>query len=744
MMVSGQTNILGCPDNNHPHMVDLGLPSGTRWACCNVGATTPEGYGGYYAWGEIVGTSYYSYATYSHCDGSQDTCHDLGSNIAGTKYDVANVNWGGFWEMPTNDQNLELLDNCNQEWTTVNGVNGMKFTSKTNGVSIFLPAAGSRRYGALDMAGSSGYYWSSTQHPSYSYRAYILYFDSGDEFGYYFTRYCGLTVRPVAIIAPFLLSEGNAEIGMYDNCIVQITSGNGSYTAASSDENVATATIDGSSVIITAVAVGTATITVTDTRIGESDTIEVTVYPPLALSESTLTTIIGDDDIIVRLTGGSGTYTVTNSNQNVVTATFQEFENGGNIQLHAISAGTATITVTDNKTGDKVSIEETVFKPLELDKTILSLYHIQDKVWVKITSGNGSYTVKSSNSNVATATIEGNTVRITAIKNGYATITVTDTQTARTASVAVTVIDHSIDPLTPSSPYPSNGAVDVGTSGTFVWLIPSFNGGKGTPYELYLDTDENFSNTNGRPYHSDIGNSCSFSGLQPGKKYYWKVKVYSEKGQYAISEVWSFTTKENKPVVASLRGDVNGDSQVTIADVMTMVDYILANVASADFIASNADLNGDKNINITDVMIVVQIILYGETADPYLVVWHKDGSKIMFMLDEKPKITYLGEQVTIKGNTMVECEFQAIRKMTFEQASASSSILALPFVNDGETVTFLPADKDLLVRVTLTDGRLVKDFVVKKGEMATLPLDGLKANAYRMDVNGVTYKIKTK
>ena len=186
---------LTCQDNKHPHMIDLGLPSGTKWACCNVGATTPEGYGGYYAWGETEEKDYYDWSTYIHCDGDEDTCHDLGDDIAGTEYDVAHVKWRGSWVMPSIDQIEELLDNSTSKWVTENGVNGLRFTG-SNGGSIFLPAAGSRRNDYLGYAGRSGYYWSSTQRPSSSNRAYFLDFHSGYA-GWNLSRDVGSTVRPV-------------------------------------------------------------------------------------------------------------------------------------------------------------------------------------------------------------------------------------------------------------------------------------------------------------------------------------------------------------------------------------------------------------------------------------------------------------------------------------------------------------------------------------------------------------------
>ncbi len=189
--------ILGlCPDDNHPHLIDLGLPSGTKWACCNVGADKPEAYGGYYAWGETEEKDVYNWSTYIHCDGSSSSCHDLGSDIAGTQYDVAHVKWGGSWVMPTLDQIKELLNNCTSVLTTENGIKGRKFTGP-NGRCLFLPAAGHRFYSDLYYAGSGGYYWSSTQYPSNAYSAYYLGFYSGYKEWNYDYRCSGRSVRPV-------------------------------------------------------------------------------------------------------------------------------------------------------------------------------------------------------------------------------------------------------------------------------------------------------------------------------------------------------------------------------------------------------------------------------------------------------------------------------------------------------------------------------------------------------------------
>lgn len=193
-----------CDDANHVHAVDLGLS--VKWACCNVGADVPEGYGGYYAWGETAEKSNYTETTYKYfrdLDGDGSYYDDeanwinIGSNISGTSYDVAHVKWGGGWRMPTLDEIKELLDKCSWEWTSVNGVNGQKVTGP-NGNSIFLPAAGFR-YGTevLDR-GSYGNYWSAALHEYGSDNAYYLFFGDDGWVWHNLGRSDGHAVRPVS------------------------------------------------------------------------------------------------------------------------------------------------------------------------------------------------------------------------------------------------------------------------------------------------------------------------------------------------------------------------------------------------------------------------------------------------------------------------------------------------------------------------------------------------------------------
>ena len=194
--------------NGH-EWVDLGLPSGTKWATTNVGASSPEGYGNYYAWGETTTKSTYNWSNYKWCNGSSSSmtkyCTSSSYGTVDNKTtldlsdDAAYVNWGSSWRMPTKAEQDELRNTnyTTWTWTTQNGVKGYKVTSKTNGNSVFLPAAGCRVDSSLINAGSNGNYWSSSLNTSYSSDAYLLYFNSSNvDWNYYYRNY-GRSVRAV-------------------------------------------------------------------------------------------------------------------------------------------------------------------------------------------------------------------------------------------------------------------------------------------------------------------------------------------------------------------------------------------------------------------------------------------------------------------------------------------------------------------------------------------------------------------
>ena len=192
------------PTINGHEYVDLGLPSGLLWATCNVGATSPEAYGDYFAWGETEPAPNNNYSS-SNCSTYGLSNSELqsqgyidGEGNLTAQYDAATANWGGDWRMPTKTEMQELINNCTWTWTTQNGVNGYKVTSKVNSNYIFLPAAGYRYGSLLCNAGYGGDYWSSSPNESNSYFAYSLNLLSDDHSIYNLDyRTDGQGVRPV-------------------------------------------------------------------------------------------------------------------------------------------------------------------------------------------------------------------------------------------------------------------------------------------------------------------------------------------------------------------------------------------------------------------------------------------------------------------------------------------------------------------------------------------------------------------
>ncbi|MBO4417971.1 MAG: leucine-rich repeat protein, partial [Bacteroidales bacterium] len=200
--------------------VDLGLTSGLEWASFNLGASAPEEYGDYFAWGETepyyssqdpltwkTGKTGYNWASYKWCNGSDNKltkyCTDSSYGTVDNKTvldpedDAATVNWGGSWRMPTYEEWDELINECTWTWTTQNGVNGYLVTGPNNN-SIFLPAAGAYWSVFLDVPGGNGFYWSSSLVTDYPY--YALDMDIYSDYPIWCDRerYYGFSVRPVS------------------------------------------------------------------------------------------------------------------------------------------------------------------------------------------------------------------------------------------------------------------------------------------------------------------------------------------------------------------------------------------------------------------------------------------------------------------------------------------------------------------------------------------------------------------
>ena len=196
--------------NGHPY-VDLGLPSGLKWATMNVGATSETDYGDYFMWGSTTpntdtfcdwkNTPFNGGATAADEDSFNSVKDDVCPNgILAKEYDTAAQIMGGDWRMPTQDEFQELIDNTNKEWTTINGVNGYKFTSIKKGYqnnSIFIPAAGDRSGSEFNNRGSEGTVWSSSL-SSVFYAWFLRLNSKGCYTDHYFSmRRTGMTVRGV-------------------------------------------------------------------------------------------------------------------------------------------------------------------------------------------------------------------------------------------------------------------------------------------------------------------------------------------------------------------------------------------------------------------------------------------------------------------------------------------------------------------------------------------------------------------
>ncbi|MBO4550936.1 MAG: Ig-like domain-containing protein, partial [Bacteroidaceae bacterium] len=273
------------PDEITEHkFVDLGLPSGTLWAACNVGAKKPEECGDYFAWGETTPKDDYTWGNYAYCNGS---------DISMTKYclrgeygnngfidylteltpedDAATANWGSEWEMPSLEQCQELLDTRYTAtiWETVNGVEGRRIRSYVNGNSIFLPAAGFFYNGRIDKLGTQCLYWTRGLSLGDSNQAYDLWFTNITERMSSGFRYDGQSVRPVRKLRERVLVN---EISLNKSTLKLLLGESAKLTATllpsdatnsivwweSSDESIATVDIYGN---VTANAVGTCNIT---------------------------------------------------------------------------------------------------------------------------------------------------------------------------------------------------------------------------------------------------------------------------------------------------------------------------------------------------------------------------------------------------------------------------------------------------------------------------------------------------
>lgn len=204
---SGTDSLTGGNTHRGHEWVDLGLPSGTKWATTNVGASSPTEFGLYFAWGETSQKDSYEWNNLKYC--IDDKGYGFTKYVTDRQYgdvddrkelepsdDAACANWGEGWRMPSAEQITELLQKCKWDWVSEEDYSGFKVVGE-NGNFIFLPAAGCRQYSTSTLEGKNGFYWSRTLLPRTSNEALFLHFFSRSCDLYNDSRRSGFNVRAV-------------------------------------------------------------------------------------------------------------------------------------------------------------------------------------------------------------------------------------------------------------------------------------------------------------------------------------------------------------------------------------------------------------------------------------------------------------------------------------------------------------------------------------------------------------------
>ena len=345
-----------------PSIVDLGLS--VYWASYNLGASYPEEYGDYYAWGETGTKQSYSWETYVWCNGTYNTLTKYNdySSYGKVDYiarlepedDAAHVKLGGSWRIPTNDECEDLRYQCTWKWTTQNGVTGYKVTGRTNN-SIFIPAAGYMSGGNLDNVGVRGDYWSSDQVDGIPYQACNLDFDDYGFFRHFDDeRYYGRSIRPVtsdpvAPVSSITIDRSTLSLvkGTSENLTAKVRPDNVANTtviwtssvpsvASVSQEGTVTAISAGSAIVTASAGNKTATciVIVSDNPVGvKSITLNKNAMNLVSGSCETLTATMNPDNatnvVLVWASSDSSVATVDNYGM-----------------VWGVNTGTSTITVT--------------------------------------------------------------------------------------------------------------------------------------------------------------------------------------------------------------------------------------------------------------------------------------------------------------------------------------------------------------------------------------------------------------
>jgi len=447
-------------DTAPPEPIDLGLS--VKWASYNVGASKPEEYGNYYAWGEIAPKNEYKWANYLYSSSKNgpfskyvlDAEHGTIDHklILDLDDDAAYANWGDNWRLPLKEEVEELMTRCTWTWTTRNGVNGYNVSG--NGQFIFLPANGMRSSNLAD-AGTVGNYWSSSSSASGTYFAISPYFGQSYKKSDNCYRYFGLGVRPVygamvpatEIMLPstLILTKGIKESETLSATVLPDNATCKNLSWGSSNPSVATVTADGK---VTAVALGTATVTVYSADGTKSADCEVFVNQPIesiTLDQTALDLYVGDDPIALSATVLPEEHTdkvVIWTSSNLSVARIDEQG-----RVTGVGAGTATITATARDgSGKKATCTVRVYAShitsISLNYTKRALMKGNTttlSVTIKPSTANKSVRWTSSDESVATVNQSG---QVTGVNIGDADITVTSVDGSMSATCAVTVYQY--------------------------------------------------------------------------------------------------------------------------------------------------------------------------------------------------------------------------------------------------------------------------------------------------------------
>ena len=388
-------NVQDWLNNPLPVAVDLGLS--VKWARVNLGATEPEDYGDYFSWGETYPKNSYNWSDYSF---GQSKNGPFSKYVREAEYgtvdhktvldpsdDAAHVNWGGDWRLPTQEEFQELMTNCSWSWTTRNGIPGYRVTSYKegfSGVSIFLPANGMIGGTSPSDVGTVGNYWSASLSAEASYHGLSPYFSNSYVKSGNCYRYFGLGIRPVeGTVVPVSSIELPATldivVGRTASLTATVTPDNATYknlTWTSSDESIATVDDNGK---VTAVSIGSATITVYSADASKTASCEVTVcqlVQSITLDQTELEMYVGDAPVTLVATVLPDEYTIKSLSWKSAYPSVATVDADGKVT--AVSPGSTKITVraTDGSgvsTACMVTVKPNLSKPVSVEAIDLGL-----------------------------------------------------------------------------------------------------------------------------------------------------------------------------------------------------------------------------------------------------------------------------------------------------------------------------------------------------------------------------------